>query len=100
MRGGNRWYRSETDQPPSFHILDQPIRVYSRHEAYNYLGHKFNIAGEWNQQVNDMAHQFMTRLDLIDAAPLHVTFKLQAIRDIAFKKIHLFANVHIPQKVQ
>ncbi|KAK0144246.1 Serine protease 27 [Merluccius polli] len=49
----------------------QPIRVYSRHETYNYLGHKFNIAGEWNQQVNDMAHQFMTRLDLIDATPLH-----------------------------
>ena len=98
--GGSRWYRSKTDQPPSFHILDQPIRVYSRHETYNYLGHKFNIAGEWNQQVNDMAHQFMTRLDLIDTTPLHVTFKLQAIRDIAFSKIqHLFANVHIPQKV-
>ncbi len=50
--------------------------------------------------MTDMAHQFMTRLDLIDASPLPVTLKVQAIRDIACSKIqHLFANVHIPQKV-
>ncbi len=50
--------------------------------------------------MTDMSHQFMTRLDLIDASPLPVTLKVQAIRDIAFSKIqHLFANVHIPQKV-
>lgn len=49
--------------------------------------------------MTDMAHQFMTRLHLIDASP-PVTLKMQAIRDIAFSKIqHLFANVHIPQKV-
>ena len=47
-----------------------------------------------------MAHQFIDRLDLIDEAPLPVTLKLQAIRDMAFLKIqHIFANVHIPQKV-
>ncbi len=98
--GGNRWYRSRADQHPSFTISDQPLRVYTRHETYNYLGHKFNIAGEWSLQVTDMAHQFMTRLDLIDASPLPITLKVQAIRDIAFSKIqHLFANVHIPQKV-
>ncbi len=98
--GGNRWYKSRADQPPSFTILDQPLRVYTRHETYNYLGHKFTIAGEWSLQVTDMSHQFMTRLDLIDASPLPVTLKVQAIRDIAFSKIqHLFANVHIPQKV-
>ncbi|CAB1421857.1 unnamed protein product [Pleuronectes platessa] len=27
--------------------MGQPIRVYSRHETYTYLGHKFNISGEW-----------------------------------------------------
>ncbi len=82
--GGNCWYRSRADQPPSFTILDQPLRVYTRHETYNYLGHKFNIAGEWSLQVTDMSHQFMTRLDLIDASPLPVTLKVQAIRDSFF----------------
>ncbi len=96
--GGNRWYRSMADQPPSFTILDQPLRVYTRHETYDYLGHNFTIAGEWSLQVTDMSHQFMTRLDLIDASPLPITLKVQAIRDIAFSKIHDF-NVHIPQKV-
>ena len=42
----------------------------------------------------------VNRLDLIDTVPLPVTFKLQAIRDIAFSKnIFFFPNVHIPQKV-
>ncbi len=50
--------------------------------------------------MTDMSHQFMSRLDLIDASPLPITLKVQAIRDIAFSKIqHLFANVHITQKV-
>ena len=80
----------------SFHILDLPIGVYATHETYNYLGHKFNIAGEWNQQVNGMAHQFITGLDLVDAAPVHVTFKQPAIRDIDFSNVQrLYVNVHI-----
>ena len=77
--GGNRLYRLKDDQPRFFHIFDLPLGVYATHETYNYLGHKFIIAGEWNQHVNVMAHQFMTRLDLIRAAPLHVPFKRQAM---------------------
>ncbi len=96
--GGNRWYRSRADQPALFTILDQLLRVYTRHETYNYLGHKFNIAGEWSQQVTDMADQFMTRLDLIDASPLPVTLKVQAIRDIAFSKIQHFLQMSIFHK--
>ncbi len=50
--------------------------------------------------MTDMSHQFMSRLDLIDASPLPITLKVQAIRDIAFSEIqHLFANVYITQKV-
>ena len=79
-----------------FTILDQPIRVYSRHETYSYLGHKFNIAGEWSQQVTDMAHQFISSLNLIDASPLPVVMKLQAVRDIAFSTIqHQFTNTQV-----
>lgn len=49
--------------------------------------------------VIDIAHQFMTRLDHIDASPLPVVVKPQAVRDITFSNIqHLFTNVHIPQK--
>ena len=96
--GGNRWYRAKTDRPPSLTILGQPLRVYARQESYTYLGHKFNIAGDWSQQVTNLVQQFISRLDLIDTSPLPATLKV-LIRDIAFAKIqHLFANVHIPQK--
>ena len=43
--GGNRWYSSKSDKQLSFTILQKPLRVYSRHETYPYLGHKFNVAG-------------------------------------------------------
>ncbi|CAB1421407.1 unnamed protein product [Pleuronectes platessa] len=73
--GGNRWYKAKSDKPPTFTLMGQPIRVYSRHETYTYLGHKFIISGEW-------------------------VMKLEAIREVALAKIqHLFVNVHIPQNV-
>ncbi|CAB1440765.1 unnamed protein product [Pleuronectes platessa] len=70
--GGNRWYKAKLNKPPTFTLMGQPIRVYSRHETYTYLGHKFNIK----------------------------VMKMEAIREVALAKIqHLFANVHIPQNV-
>lgn len=97
--GGNRWYKAKYDQPPSFIIAGSSIRVYSRHESYNYLGHMFNVAGEWHEQVSDICKEYSSRLDLIDQCPLPTCMKLQAVRDIALSKIHhLFANVHIAKK--
>ncbi|CAL8311213.1 unnamed protein product [Gadus morhua 'NCC'] len=52
--GGNRWYKSKTDRDPEFSINSEPIRVYDLHETYTYLGHKFNVAGEWKKQVEYM----------------------------------------------
>ena len=80
--------------------MGQPIRVYSRHETYTYLGHKFNIAGEWGEQIQELSCDYKNRIDLIDSSPLPVVMKLEAIREVALAKIqHLFANVHIPQNV-
>ncbi|XP_033977699.1 uncharacterized protein LOC117475536 isoform X4 [Trematomus bernacchii] len=97
--GGNRWYKAKNDKPPSFLVMGQPIRVYSRNETYPYLGHRFNIAGEWGEQVEELTTEFLHRLHLIDLSPLPVLMKFQAVREVALAKIqHLFANVHIPLK--
>lgn len=97
--GGNRWYQSKSDSIPVFTINNKPLRVYARHETYTYLGHKFNVAGEWKDQVDDITSEYSTRLDLIDASPLPLIMKLEAIRQIALAKVqHLFSNVHIPRK--
>ena len=97
--GGNRWYRAKQDHPPSFLIAGSEIRVYERHETYTYLGHKFNVAGEWQEQVEDIYNEYSARLDLIDQCPLPTCMKLQAVRDIALSKFQrLFANVHIAKK--
>lgn len=98
--GGNRWYQSKLDKPPVFSILKEPIRVYSRHETYGYLGHKFNVAGDWKEQLTELISDYTSRLDLIDSAPLPIMMKMQAIREIALSKIqHLIANLHIPQNI-
>ncbi|XP_034086410.1 uncharacterized protein LOC117555601 [Gymnodraco acuticeps] len=97
--GGNRWYKAKNDKPPSFLVMGQPIKVYSRNETYPYLGHRFNIAGEWGEQVEELTTEFLHRLHLIDLSPLPVFMKFQAVREVALAKIqHLFANVHIPLK--
>uniref|UniRef100_A0A0E9W629 Uncharacterized protein n=1 Tax=Anguilla anguilla TaxID=7936 RepID=A0A0E9W629_ANGAN len=83
-----------------FKINDEPIRVYARHETYNYLGHKFNIAGEWKGQVGSIIEEYTSRPDLIDSSPLPLVMKLEAIGQVALSKVqHLFPNVHIPKKV-
>ena len=56
--GGNRWYSSKSDKPPSFTILREPIRVYSHNETYPYLGHKFNIAGSWEEQLTELTSDY------------------------------------------
>ena len=80
--------------------MQNPIRVYSRHETYPYLGHKFNVAGDWEEQVKELTNDYTVRLDLIDSSPLPILMKFQAIREVALSKIqHLFANIHIPQNI-
>ena len=80
--------------------MGQPIRVYSRQESYTYLGHNINIAGEWGEQAQELCSAYKNRIDLIDSSPLPVVMKLDAIREVALAKVqHLFANVHILQKV-
>ena len=74
--------------------------MYECHETYNYLGHKFNIAGEWSAQLDEIVSEYTTRLDLIHSSPLPLVMKLEAIGQVAMSKIqHLFANVHIPRKI-
>lgn len=98
--GGNRWFKAKNDKPPSFLIMGKPIRVYARNETYPYLGHKFNIAGEWGEQVEELTKEYLHRLQLVDLSPLPIVMKLEVVRDVALAKIqHLFVNVHIPQKI-
>ncbi|KAF3854308.1 hypothetical protein F7725_022363 [Dissostichus mawsoni] len=56
--GGNRWYKAKNDKPPSFLVMGQPIKVYSRNETYPYLGHRFNIAGEWGSRSRSSLQSF------------------------------------------
>jgi hypothetical protein len=99
VRGGNRWYKAKLDKLPSFTIMQAPIRLYDRHETYPYLGHKLNIAGDWEEQVTEFCQEYIHRITLIDSAPLPVHIKIEAIKQIALAKIqHLFHNVHISQQ--
>lgn len=82
-----------------FKICNKPLRVYSLHESYCYLGHKFNVAGEWKEQVNEIITEYSSRLDLINSSPLPLIMKLEAVRVLALSKVqHLLSNVHIPRK--
>ena len=65
--GGNRWYHSKTDTKTDFTICNKPLKVYSRHETYTYLGHKFNVAGDWSDQVDVIISEYSSRLDSIHA---------------------------------
>ena len=97
--GGNRWYHSKTDTKTDFTIGNKPLKVYSRHETYTYLGHKFNVAGEWNDQVNELISEYSSRLEFIHTSPLPLILKLEAVRVMALSKVqHLFSNVHVPRK--
>ena len=90
---------AKLDKHPNFTIMQAPIRLYDRHETYPYLGHKFNIAGNWDEQVTELCQEYIHRITLIDSAPLPVRMKIEAIRQIAVAKIqHLFHNVHISQQ--
>lgn len=96
--GGNRWCKAKRDTHPTFFLIGQPIRVYSRHEIYLYLDHRVNITGEWGEQVMELTSlEFLYRLHLVDLSPLPALMKLQAVREVALAKIkHLFANINIP----
>lgn len=60
--------------------------------------HKFEVSGDWEEQVTELCHEFTRRLALIDSPPLPIMMKIEAIRLTAIAKIqHLFMNVHIPQ---
>ena len=97
--GGNRWHQAKGDRPPSFTIMDNEITVYTRHETYCYLGHRFNITGEWGEQIQELT-EYCRRLERIDSCPLTITMKLQAILEISLSKIHhLFTNIHIPKSI-
>lgn len=98
--GGNRWYKSKCDKLPSFSIMGKEMKVYARHDIYCYLGHKFNVAGEWEEQLRDIEVQYSSRLEMIDKSPLPTIMKLAAVREIALSKVqHFFANIHIPKYV-
>ena len=72
--------------------------MYSRYKTYPYLGHKFNVAGNWEEQLTKLTSDYSNRLDLINFIPLPIIMKLQTITEIALAKIqHLFANLYIPQ---
>lgn len=97
---GNHWYKSKSDKLPTFTILQKPIRVYSCHEIYSYLGHKINVAGDWEEQLTELTSDCSNRLDLIDFSSLPSIMKTQAIREITLAKIqHLFENLHISQNI-
>lgn len=52
------------------------------------------------EQVEELTKEYLHRLHLVDLSPLPTVIKLEAVRDVALAKIqHLFANVHIPQKI-
>ena len=97
--GGNRWYRAKLDKLPNFTIMQAPIRLYDHHETYPYLRHRFNIAGDWDEQVTELCQEYIHQITLIVSAPLPIRMKIKAIRQIAVAKIqHLFHNVHISQQ--
>ncbi len=57
----SRWYRSKSDKPPVFALAHKPIHLYERHETYPYLEHKFNVSGDWEEQVTELCHEFTRR---------------------------------------
>ena len=80
-------------------LCKHPSDCMNSHEIYPYLGHKFSIAGDWDEQVTELCQEYIHRIKQVDSAPLPVRMKIEAIKQIAVAKIqHLFHNVHISQQ--
>lgn len=80
---------------PIFSIPKESIWIYSHHGTYACLGHKFNVAGDWKEQLSELHKQ----MGLIDSAPLPIMMKMQDIREVLAKIQHLFTNPHIPVRL-
>lgn len=69
-----------------FSVNTKPIKVYSQHKTFTYMGHTFIDAREYKQQVDEMVSDYSTSSDLINASALPL-MHLETIRQKALVKV-------------
>ena len=95
---GNRWYKAKPDRLPTIEFNNENVKVLKRDEPYVYLGKPMTVAGETQDEVNQMLddyHELLVKTELL-VAPIAI--KLEALEVIALAKIkHHFPNCNITE---
>jgi hypothetical protein len=90
-RSGNRWCRRDQTGDAQLTIQHEALPMFNQNQVYTYLGHSFNISNNSSlQQASDVVMDFKSTMDKIDAAPLPLVAKLQAINIMACSKLNFF----------
>jgi len=98
-RSGNNWYKNKTGST-ELRIQDSPLPMYSKDQPYTYLGFSINLSNTASAtQATRVANDFKVTLRKIDAAPLSVTAKLQAVNIMCSSRLNFYlSNFTFTQK--
>ena len=95
-RSANRWYKTKKDVQPSVSFNGEEVKVHERHEPSIYLGKPLTVAGEDENDVEEIFDKYVELLDNIATSVAPIPVKLEALEIIALAKIaHQFANTRI-----
>jgi len=99
-RSGNNWYKNDKTGNIELHIQNSPLPMYSKDQPYTYLGFSINLSNTASTiQATRVANDFKVTLRKIDAAPLPVTAKLQAINTMCSSRLNFyFSNLTFTEK--
>ena len=82
---GNRWYKAMSDRLPTIEFNNENVKVLKRDEPYVYLGKPMTVAGETQDEVNQMSDDYRELLVKIELSVAAIAIKLEALEVIAHK---------------
>ena len=95
-RSRNRWYNAKSDKPPEIEVSGEVIEVLQRKKPFTYLGNPLTVAGELQNQPNDLSQKYKELLLKIENSFLPIALKIEALECIAMASIqHHFANTYM-----
>eukprot|EP00745_Piridium_sociabile_P024546 TRINITY_DN38897_c0_g1_i6.p1 TRINITY_DN38897_c0_g1~~TRINITY_DN38897_c0_g1_i6.p1 ORF type:complete len:597 (-),score=89.74 TRINITY_DN38897_c0_g1_i6:48-1838(-) len=94
-RSGNNWPKKDKTGETKLTIQGVSLPMLNRDQSYTYLGYDINMSNTASQrQAEGIVRDFKLMLNKIDASPLPVTAKLQAVSIMCCSKLNFyFANL-------
>ena len=97
-RSENRWYKAKSYRLPTIEFNNENVKVLKRDEPYVYLGKPMTVAGETQDEVNQMLDDHRELLVKIELSVAPIVIKLEALEVIALAKISITFRTAISQK--